>query len=126
MNNSDIVEQLERKYGKVVSFKNGWSSFVYRHLKFIYIPDENDSSVRMAIPHLTKIGDYKKEKLTRIINETNREVKYIKLMFLNNGSVSMKYDYKIIGGVTAAAIVKHMVETLYIASEYFMFKLQAL
>lgn len=126
MNNSDIVEQLERKYGKVVSFKNGWSSFVYRHLKFIYIPDENGSSVRMAIPHLTKIGDYKKEKLTRIINETNREVKYIKLMFLNNGSVSMKYDYKIIGGVTAAAIVKHMVETLYIASEYFMFKLQAL
>lgn len=126
MNNSDIVEQLERKYGKVVSFKNGWSSFVYRHLKFIYIPDENDSSVRMAIPHLTKIGDYKKEKLTRIINETNREVKYIKLMFLNNGSVSMKYDYKIIGGVTAAAIVKHMVETLYIASEYFMFKLQVL
>lgn len=126
MNNSDIVEQLERKYGKVVSFKNGWSSFVYRHLKFIYIPDENDSSVRMAIPHLTKIGDYKKEKLTRIINETNREVKYIKLMFLKNGSVSMKYDYKIIGGVTAAAIVKHMVETLYIASEYFMFKLQAL
>ena len=117
MNNSDIVEQLERKYGKVVLFKNGWSSFVYRHLKFIYIPDENDSSVRMAIPHLTKIGDYKKEKLTRIINETNREVKYIKLMFLNNGSVSMKYDYKIIGGVTTAAIVKHMVETLYIASE---------
>ena len=80
----------------------------------------------MTIPHLTKIGDYKKDRLERIINETNREVKFIKLMFLNNGSVSMKYDYKIIGGVTAAAIVTHMMETLYLASEYFMFKLQAL
>lgn len=80
----------------------------------------------MTIPHLTKIGDYKKDKLERIINETNREVKFIKLIFLNNGSVSMKYDYKIIGVETVAAIVKHMVETLYMASEYFMFKLQTL
>ena len=78
----------------------------------------------MSIPHLTEIGDYKKEELERIINETNREVKYIKLLFLENGSVSMKYDYKIIGGMTAADIVKHMLETLCIASDYFMFKLQ--
>ena len=126
MNNADIVEQIERMCGKVVSLKNGWSSFVYHHLKFVYIPDPKSDSVRMSIPHLTKIGEYKKDRLERIINETNREVKFIKLMFLNNGSVSMKYDYKIIGGVTAAAIVKHMVETLYLASEYFMFKLQAL
>ena len=47
-------------------------------------------------------------------------------MFLNNGSVSMKYDYKIIGGVSAAEVVKHMIETMYVASEYFMLKLQAL
>lgn len=126
LNNADIVAQLERMCGKVVTLKNGWSSFVYHHLKIVYIPDPKNDSVRMTIPHLTKIGDYKKDKLERIINETNREVKFVKLIFLNNGSVSMKYDYKIIGVETVAAIVKHMVETLYMASEYFMFKLQTL
>ena len=126
MNNSEVVDQLELMCGKVMLLKNGWSSFVYHHLRFVYIPDPKSDSIRISIPHLTKIGDYKKEKLSRIMNETNREVKFIKLFFLNNGSVSMKYDYKVIGGVTVAAIVKHMIETLYIASEYFMFKLHTL
>ena len=67
MNNADIVEQLERMCGKVVSLKNGWSSFVYHHLKFVYIPDPKSDSVRMTIPHLTKIGDYKKEKTLNLL-----------------------------------------------------------
>ena len=112
--------------GKVVPLKNGWNRFAYHHLKFVYIPDPQNDSVRMSIPHLTRIGEYKKEKLSIIINETNRETKFIKLLFLKNGCVSMKYDYKIIGRVTATAVVKHMVETMYKASVNFMFKLQTL
>ena len=120
----DIVKQIERMCGKVVSLKNGWSSFVYHHLKFVYIPDPKSDSVRITIPHLTKIGDYKKERLARIINESNREVKFIKAMVLNNGSVSLNYDHRISSDEKVGEIVLHMVSTLFAASEYVKKKLQ--
>lgn len=126
MNNADIVEQLERMCGKVVILKNGWIGFMYRHMKFVNIPDPYSDTIKMVVPYITKKGKYNQDSLEKAINDANREVKYIKLFFQKNGSVSMRYDYKIIGGVTAAAIVKHMLETMYMASEYFMFKLQTL
>lgn len=126
MKNEDIVDQLERICGKVVILKNGWIGFMYRHLKFVNIPDSHGDTIKMIVPYVTKTGKYDQDSLEKAINDANRDVKYIKLFFQKNGNVSMRYDYKIIGRVTAAAIVKHMLETMYMASEYFMFKLQAL
>lgn len=126
MKNEDIVYQLEKICGNVVFLKNGWIGFMYRHLKFVNIPDPHSNTIKMVVPYVTKIGKYDQDSLEKAINDANREVKYIKLFFQKDGNVSMRYDYKIIGGVTAAAIVKHMLETMYMASEYFMFKLQAL
>lgn len=81
--------------------------------------------IRISIPHICKKSDYDKKRLEVIINETNREVKYIKVMILENGSISLNYDHKISDRDKASEIVPHMIKTLYSASEYFMFKLQA-
>ncbi len=124
MNNADIVEQLERMCGRVVSLKNGWNSFVYHHQKFVNIPDPHRNTIKFAIPFLTKIGNYKKEILEQAINETNRDVMFVKLIFQKNGNVTMRYDYKLFGNAVASDIVPHMIETLYKASERFMLRLQ--
>lgn len=126
MYNEDIIEQIERKCGKVIVLNNGWGVFIYHHIKYVYIPDPHSGTIKMAIPYITKIGKYDKGSLEKAIIDANREVKFVKIVFQSNGNVSMRYDYKIIGSITAAEVVKHMIETMYIASEYFMFKLQSL
>lgn len=124
MKNTDIVEQLERLCGKVILLNNGWNGFVYHHLKFVYIPDPHSDTIKMAIPYLTKIGKYKKEAIERAINEANRDVKFVKLIFQKNGNVSMRYDYKLFGKDAVSDIVPHMIETLYKASELFLLRIQ--
>ena len=126
MYNEDIIEQIERKCEKVIFLSNGWGGFIYHRVKYVYIPDSHGDTIKMAIPYITKIGQYDKDTLEKAIVDVNREVKFVKIVFHKNGNVSMRYDYKIIGGVSAAEVVKHMIETMYVASEYFMLKLQAL
>ena len=79
--------------------------------------------IRISIPHVCKDSEYGRNRLEEVVNETNREVKYIKVMILENGSISLNYDHKINKGDRACEIVPHMIKTLYSASEYFMFKL---
>ena len=119
-----VVEEIKRMCGKVRMLNNGWYHFVYKHLHFVNIPDENNNMIRISIPHICKDVEYGKKKLEKAINETNREVKYIKAMILGNGSISLNYDHKISDGERACDIVPHMIKTLYYASEYLMFKLQ--
>lgn len=125
MNNAEILNQVEKLCGSTTLLENGWHHFVYHHLHYVNIPDCKNGMIRISIPHICKKSDYDKKRLEVIINETNREVKYIKVMILENGSISLNYDHKISEGDKASEIVPHMIKTLYSASEYFMFKLQA-
>ena len=82
--------------------------------------------IRISIPHVCKDCEFCKERIETVINETNREVKYIKVVILKNGSISINYDHKICEGDKAGDIVPHMIKTLYSASEYLIFKLRTL
>lgn len=125
MINAEILNQIEELCGNITLLENGWHHFVYHHLHFVNVPDCKNGMIRMSIPHVCNYSDYEKKKLETIINETNRKVKYVKVFILRNGSISLNYDHKITDGEKANDIVPHMIETLYIASEYFMFKLQS-
>ena len=122
--NSDILNQVEKLCGSTTLLENGWHHFVYHHLHYVNIPDCNNGMIRISIPHVCKDSEYGKERIETVINETNREVKYIKVVILRNGSISINYDHKICEGERADDIVPHMIKTLYNASEYLMFKLQ--
>lgn len=111
--------------GNAILLENGWHHFVYHHLNYVNIPDCKNGMIRISIPHICKDDKYEKERLENVINETNREVKYVKVMILENGSVSLNYDHKICEKERASDIVPHMIKTLYCASEYLMFKLKA-
>ena len=127
MNNKDILSQIEKLYGNTTLLENGWHHFIYHHLHYVNIPDCKNGLIRISIPHVCKDSEFgSRERIKTVINETNREVKYIKVVILKNGSISINYDHKISEGENASEIVPHMVETLYMASEYFMFKLQNL
>ena len=111
--------------GKVLRLNNGWYHFIYRRQHYLYIPDEANKMIRISIPHVASGNDYSKETVGAVVNETNREVKFVKASVLNNGSISLDYDHKVESGMNVNTIVRHVVVTLFAASEYLLEKLNS-
>lgn len=120
-----VIEEIKRQCGQVRLLNNGWCHFVYHHLHYLYIPDETNRMIRISIPHVVNSKEYQKGEVDAVVNETNREVKFIKAMVLNNGSISLNYDHLISNGENISEIVEHIIKTLYIASEYLVLKLKS-
>ena len=120
-----VIEEIKRLCGNGTMLNNGWCHFVYHHLHYLNIPDDANGMIRISIPHIVNSAEYEKEAVDAAINETNREVKFIKAIVLKNGSISLNYDHRISNGENVSEIVEHIIKTLYIASEYLVLKLES-
>ena len=79
--------------------------------------------IRICIPHYDNANQYESELLSTTINETNREVKYVKVVVLGNGSISINYDHKYDNENDLYLILYHILKTLCFAAEYLTNKL---
>jgi len=122
----EITKQIRQVCGDMELLKNGWYIFIYHGERYIYMPDSKETLIRFSIPHLTlaDVDNGSEDKIAAVINETNREVKFIKVMLLDNGSVSLSYDHKITEGEQINEIVPHIIKALDFASDYFIKKLK--
>ena len=80
--------------------------------------------IRFCVPHLVKANEYNADLLSDAINETNRNVKFIKAVKLDCGSVSLDYDHKTVSDESADTIVPHIINALDFASTYLLNKLE--
>ena len=80
--------------------------------------------IRFCIPHLIIANEYDKEQLTDAINNTNKNVKFIKAVKLYCGSVSLDDDHKMTSDESADTIVPHIINALDFASTYLLNKLK--
>lgn len=102
----------------------GWWYFRYGSYQMVYIPNKDSSNtIRICIPHFGDANQYNSEQLSIAINETNREVKYVKVVTLGNGSISINYDHKYDGENDLHSMLLHMLKTLCFAAEYLKSKL---
>ena len=98
--------------------------FKYGSYQMVYIPNKDSSNtIRICIPHFGDANQYNSEQLSAAINETNREVKYVKVVTLGNGSISINYDHKYDSENDLNSMLLHMLKTLCFASEYLKSKL---
>lgn len=100
--------------------------FVYGDKHMIYLPESDDRTIRLCIPHIADSKDYEEKGLTALLNETNREVKFIKVFILRNGSVSLNYDHQLMEGEQVKYIVPYMIRSLDFASDYLIKKMKVL
>ena len=119
------IEEIKRLCGNAMVLNNGWCHFVYHHLHYLIIPDETNYMIRISVPHVANYNDYKKEILDAAINETNRKVKYVKVVVLINGSISLNYDHRISNNEQIGEIIPHMIRTLHTTSMYLTEKLRS-
>lgn len=121
----EIVNPLKELAANVKYFAGvGWWYLKYDDYQMVYIPSNHSSNtIRICIPHFDSVEHYESEQLSTAINETNREVKYVKVVILGNGSISINYDHKNDGENDLHSILLHMLKTLCFAAEYFKSKL---
>ena len=99
---------------------NGLAFYLPRQAFLLYDWD----MIRFCVPHLVKANEYNTELLSDAINETNRNVKFIKAVKLDCGSVSLDYDHKTTSDESADTIVPHIINALDFASTYLLNKLK--
>lgn len=117
----DIVNEIKKKSGKVDELPSigGWH-FVYNERHYIYMSGKKAGVIRICIPHLAKSEDYVSEFLSDVINKTNRNVKYVKAVILDCGSISLSYEHKGTDGENVSEIIHHMISALDFAATYLL------
>ena len=92
---------------------------------YLYWAGKDEEMVRFCVPHLVNADEYDVDFLSEAMNETNRSVKFIKVVKLDCGSVSLNYDHKAVSDdETAETIVPHIINALDFASTYLLDKLK--
>lgn len=123
MRQEEVVNAIRKKCKNVETLSLKRWRFTYNRQWYFYMADKHDGMLRFCVPHLIKASDYDEKRLVEVINETNREVKYVKAVLLNCGSVSLNYDHKISSDETVENIVPHIIRALDFASNYLFDKL---
>jgi len=122
---NEVITLLKELTSNVNYFPGiDWWYFKYGSYQMVYIPTNDTSDMlRLCIPHFDDANQYELESLVAAINETNREVKYVKVVILGNGSISINYDHKYDGENDLHSMLLHMLKTLCFAAEYLKSKL---
>lgn len=101
----------------------GWWHFTYGGYQMVYICGSDSDAIRICIPHYDKSNAYNPKVLSKAINETNRCIKYVKTVVLENGSITINYDHKCGDNNDMHLIVLHILKTLRFAADYLTKKL---
>ena len=114
MKQEEIVYEIRRMCGKAKFMPSlGWH-FRYNGQVYFYVVGKDESMVRFCIPFVARLPLYDKELLKEAVNETNRNVKFIKALLSekDDAKVSLDYDHKITDLESAKDIVPHIIKSL--------------
>lgn len=126
MRQKEIVNEIRKKCGCVELLPSmGWH-FIYHDRHFFYMTGRSEGIIRFCVPHLVKANEYNTELLSEAINETNRNVKFIKAIKLDSGNISLDYDHKTASDESTEKIVPHIIDALDFASTYLLNKLKSI
>lgn len=123
MRQDEIVNEIRKKCGHVEMLPSmGWH-FIYHDRHFFYMTGRSEGMIRFCIPYLVKTDRYDAKVVSEAINDTNRDVKFIKAVKLDSGNISLDYDHKATSDESAETIVPHIIDALDFASNYLLNKI---
>ena len=122
MKQEEIVNEIRRMCGQTILMPSlGWH-FKYKEQVYIYVVGKDESMIRFCIPFVAGLLSNDKELLKEAVNETNRNVKFIKALLSDKdeAKISLDYDHKITDKESAKDIVPHIINALDFAVKYLM------
>lgn len=120
MKQEEIVNEIHRMCGQTILMPSlGWH-FKYKEQVYIYVVGKDESMIRFCIPFVAGLLSNDKKLLKDAVNDTNRNVKFIKALLSEKDEtkVSLDYDHKITDMESANDIVPHIIKTLDFAVGY--------
>lgn len=126
MKQEEIVNEIRRMCGQTIPTPSlGWH-FKYKEQIYIYVVGKDETMIRFCIPFVAGLLSNDKELLKEAVNETNRNVKFIKALLSkkDDAKVSLDYDHKITDKESAKDIVPHIIKALDFAARYLMEKIK--
>ena len=114
MKQEEIVYEIRRMCGNAKFMPSlGWH-FRYNGQVYFYVVGKDESMIRFCIPFVAGLLSNDKELLKEAVNETNRNVKFIKALLSEKDEtkVSLDYDHKITDLESAKDIVPHIIKSL--------------
>lgn len=126
MKQEEIVNEIRRMCGQTILMPLlGWH-FKYNGQVYFYVVGKDEGMIRFCIPLVTGLPSQDKELLKDAVNDTNRNVKYIKVLLSEKkeSKVSLDYDHKITDKESAKDIVPHIIKALDFAARYLMEKIK--
>ena len=105
MKQEEIVNEIRQMCGQTILMPSlGWH-FKYNGQVYFYVVGKDESMIRFCIP---------------FVNETNRNVKFIKALLSekDDAKVSLDYDHKITDIESAKDIVPHIIKSLDFAVRF--------
>lgn len=120
MKQEEIVNEIRQMCGQTILMPSlGWH-FKYNGQVYFYVVGKDESMIRFCIPFVAGLSLYDKELLKEAVNETNRNVKFIKALLSekDDAKVSLDYDHKITNLESAKDIVPHIIKSLDFAVRF--------
>ena len=120
MKQEEIVNEIRQMCGQTILMPSlGWH-FKYNGQVYFYVVGKDESMIRFCIPFVAGLSLYDKELLKEAVNETNRNVKFIKALLSekDDATVSLDYDHKITDLESAKDIVPHIIKSLDFAVRF--------
>lgn len=120
MKQEEIVNEIRRMCGQTIRMPSlGWH-FKYNGQVYFYVVGKDESMIRFCIPFVAGLLSNDKELLKEAVNETNRNVKFIKALLSekDDAKVSLDYDHKITDLESARDIVPHIIKSLDFAVRF--------
>ena len=114
MKQEEIVNEIRRMCGQTIQMPSlGWH-FKYNGQVYFYVVGKDESMIRFCIPFVAGLLSNDKKLLKNAVNETNRNVKFIKALLTEKDEtkVSLDYDHKITDQESAKDIVPHIIKSL--------------
>lgn len=124
MKQEEIVNEIRRMCGQTIQMPSlGWH-FKYNGQVYFYVVGKDESMIRFCIPFVAGLSLLGKELLKDAVDDTNRNVKFIKALLSKSkdAKVSLDYDHKITENESAQNIVPHIIMALDFAARYLVAK----
>ena len=91
--------------------------FNQRH--YLFLPSPRADMARICIPHLALRRGCGVAQLSDAVNATNRSVRFVKAMTLENGAVAINYDFHVFENHCVGEVVARVVQALDYAAGFF-------
>ena len=120
MKQEEIVNEIRRMCGQTILMPSLAWHFKYNGQVYFYVVGKDESMIRFCVPFVAGLPLQDKELLKKAVNDTNRNVKFIKALLSEKkeAKVSLDYDHKITDLESAKDIVPHIIKALDFAVRY--------